>query len=109
MTRLESWLMSVLLVDSWAGVWLALFGLLAQTVFMGRMLVQWIATERARASVIPEIFWWMSLSGAAMLLVYGIMRRDIVIIAAQLFGFGVYCRNLWFIRTARREAASRTR
>jgi lipid-A-disaccharide synthase-like uncharacterized protein len=96
------WLMRVLLVDSWAGVWLALFGLAAQTVFMGRMLVQWIATERARASVVPEAFWWMSLVGALMLLAYGILRSDIVIIAAQAFGFAIYGRNLWFIRRARR-------
>ncbi|MEM9048416.1 MAG: lipid-A-disaccharide synthase N-terminal domain-containing protein [Pseudomonadota bacterium] len=104
MNGLGDWLMRILLVESWAGVWLALFGLTAQTVFMGRMLVQWIASERARASVVPELFWWMSLVGAAMLLAYGIMRRDIVIIAAQMFGFGVYARNLWFIRfVARRE------
>ncbi|GIX14075.1 MAG: hypothetical protein KatS3mg118_2034 [Paracoccaceae bacterium] len=99
----QDWLMRVLLVDSWYGVWLALFGLTAQAVFMGRMLVQWIATERARASVVPEAFWWMSLIGAAMLMVYGILRRDIVIIAAQAFGFAVYGRNLWFIRQTRRQ------
>ncbi|MEM9197894.1 MAG: lipid-A-disaccharide synthase N-terminal domain-containing protein [Pseudomonadota bacterium] len=102
---LGDWLMRILLVDSWAGVWLALFGLAAQCVFMGRMLVQWIASERARASVVPEVFWWMSLLGAMMLLAYGIMRRDIVIIAAQMFGFVVYARNLWFIRTAGRGGA----
>ena len=104
MTGTESWLMRVLLVDSWTGVWLALFGLAAQGIFMGRMLVQWIASERARASVVPEAFWWMSLTGAAMLLVYGVMRRDVVIIVAQLFGFVIYCRNLWFIRSARRRS-----
>jgi len=47
------WLKRLLLVDSWAGVWLALFGLAAQAVFMSRMLVQWIASERARRSVVP--------------------------------------------------------
>lgn len=95
------WLARALLVDSWAGIWLALFGLSAQTVFMARMLVQWIASERARRSVVPVAFWWLSLTGAAMLLAYGIMRQDIVIILAQLFGALVYVRNLWLIHSER--------
>lgn len=98
MSGIGEWLMRILLVEDWAGVWLALFGLSAQCVFMARMVVQWLASERARASVVPEMFWWMSLVGAAMLLIYGIMRRDIVIISAQAFGFAIYARNLWFIR-----------
>jgi lipid-A-disaccharide synthase-like uncharacterized protein len=96
------WLARALLVESWAGVWLALFGLTAQAIFMGRMLVQWIASERARRSIVPVAFWWLSLLGASMLLVYGWLREDIVIILAQAFGFVVYARNLWLIRgTAR--------
>ena len=98
------WLMQLLLVDSWAGVWLALFGLAAQAVFMSRMLVQWIVSERARRSIVPVPFWWLSLGGAAMMLVYGAMRQDIVIILAQLFGFTVYARNLWLIHVERRDA-----
>ena len=97
------WLMQLLLVDSWAGVWLALFGLAAQAVFMSRMLVQWIVSERARRSIVPVPFWWLSLGGAAMMLVYGAMRQDIVIILAQLFGFTVYARNLWLIHVERRS------
>ncbi|MGF1501415.1 MAG: lipid-A-disaccharide synthase N-terminal domain-containing protein [Paracoccaceae bacterium] len=98
------WLMRLLLVDSWWGVGVALFGLTAQAVFMARMLVQWIASERARASVVPVAFWWLSLAGALMLFVYGILRQDIVIILAQSFGFIVYARNLWLIRAARGQA-----
>jgi len=98
----SSWLMDALLVDSWFGVWLALFGLAAQVVFMSRMLVQWIASERARRSIVPVAFWWLSLLGAVMMLAYGVMRQDIVIIVAQLFGFLVYARNLWLIYLERR-------
>lgn len=96
------WLMRLLLVDSWWGVWLAIFGLAAQAVFMSRMMVQWVATERARRSVVPVAFWWLSILGAIMLLIYGVLREDIVIIAAQAFGFIVYARNLWFIAVERR-------
>jgi len=98
------WLMKLLLVDSWAGVWLAIFGLAAQAIFMSRMLVQWIASERARRSVMPVAFWWLSILGAIMMLIYGALRADIVIIAAQTFGFIVYVRNLWFIHAGKRGA-----
>ena len=99
------WLMQALLVDSWAGVFLALFGLLAQAVFMSRMLVQWVASERAKKSVIPVAFWWLSLLGAAMLIVYGVMRSEIVIILGQAFGFIVYARNLMLISGEKRAQA----
>ena len=97
------WLMDMLLVDSWVKVWIAIFGLAAQAIFMSRMLVQWIASERAKRSIVPVQFWWLSMIGAVMLLIYGILDRDIVIILAQTFGFVVYARNLWFIHVERRE------
>lgn len=97
------WVLKLLLVDNWAQAMLAVYGLAAQALFMSRMLVQWIASEREKRSVIPVAFWWLSLTGAAMLLVYGIMRSDIVIILAQAFGFVVYARNLMLISKERRE------
>lgn len=97
------WLMQLLLVDSWFGVGLALFGLAGQSVFMCRFLVQWITSERAGKSVIPIAFWYFSIAGACMLLAYGILRQDIVIILAQSFGFLVYGRNLMLISKERRE------
>jgi lipid-A-disaccharide synthase-like uncharacterized protein len=80
-------------------IWVAT-GLLGQAVFTGRMLVQWLASERARRSTVPTLFWWMSLAGAAMLLAYFIWRTDIVGILGQGVGFVIYARNLWLIRTA---------
>ena len=59
---------------------------------------------RARRSVMPVAFWWLSLAGAAMLLVYGVLRQDVVIILAQAFGFVVYLRNLWLIHRVRGPA-----
>jgi len=77
--------------------WLA-FGFLGQALFSGRFVVQWIASERKRASVIPVSFWWLSLVGGATLLVYAIHRRDPVFILGQLGGLFVYGRNLAFVR-----------
>lgn len=76
--------------------WLA-FGFGAQALFTGRMLIQWIATERAKTSTVPTAFWWLSLSGGLMLLVYFLRRGDPVGVVGQLFGVVVYARNLLFI------------
>lgn len=73
--------------------WLAI-GLTAQALFTGRFLVQWIATERKGRSVVPKAFWYLSLAGSSLLLVYAIHRRDPVFILGQSFGLVVYVRNL---------------
>jgi lipid-A-disaccharide synthase-like uncharacterized protein len=77
--------------------WVAL-GLLGQLLFTGRMLVQWLASERSKRSVIPVVFWWLSLAGASMLAVYFIWRKDAVGFLGQATGWVVYVRNLWLIR-----------
>lgn len=88
---------------TWA--WLA-FGFGAQALFMSRMLVQWIATERARASVVPTSFWVISLLGGLSLLVYFLRRGDPVGVVGQATGVLIYARNLVFIR---RQAHAATR
>jgi lipid-A-disaccharide synthase-like uncharacterized protein len=78
-------------------------GLGGQILFMMRFLIQWIASEKARRSVIPVAFWWFSIGGAAVLLAYAIYRADPVFILGQSLGFFIYSRNLWFIYIERRE------
>lgn len=77
--------------------WLAL-GFLGQAMFSGRFLVQWIASERKKASVIPLAFWWLSLAGGATLLAYAIRRGDPVFILGQAAGLVIYGRNLVLLR-----------
>lgn len=77
-------------------VWIAI-GFLGQGFFSARFLVQWLASERRKTSVIPKAFWFLSLAGSAVLLAYAIHRRDPVIIAGQLPGLFIYTRNLWLI------------
>jgi lipid-A-disaccharide synthase-like uncharacterized protein len=90
-------------VDS---VWLGV-GLLGQALFSARFLVQWIASERSRRSVVPTMFWYFSLGGGLTLLAYAIHRLDPVFILGQAAGLVVYARNLYFIRQAPpREAAA---
>lgn len=95
------WLETLLNISSPAGVvWVAL-GLGGQLLFTGRMLVQWLVSEKSRRSVVPVSFWWMSLIGSTMLLVYFIWRRDIVGILGQGTGWIIYIRNLVLIRRSR--------
>jgi len=81
-------------------VWLAL-GLLGQAAFSARFAVQWLASERAKRSVVPTTFWVLSIVGSALLLAYSIYRRDPVFILGQSAGLAIYVRNLYFIRRAR--------
>ena len=85
-------------------IWV-MVGLGGQLMFMARFLLQWIATEKARRSVIPISFWWFSIAGAAILLAYAIYRRDPVFILGQSLGFFIYARNLWFVYQERRKDA----
>lgn len=90
--------MAVLLnVTSPAGfLWVAL-GLLGQVLFTGRMVVQWLVSEKSRRSIVPPVFWWMSLIGATMLLVYFLWRKEPVGVLGQATGWFIYVRNLWLI------------
>lgn len=81
-------------------LWFAL-GFIGQALFTGRFVVQLYASERARASVNPVQFWYLSLSGSLLLLAYALHTGDAVIILGQSFGLVVYLRNLALIRKQR--------
>jgi lipid-A-disaccharide synthase-like uncharacterized protein len=86
-------------------VWIAI-GFVGQGFFSARFLIQWLASERRKTSVIPKAFWFLSLAGSAVLLAYAIHRRDPVIIAGQLPGLVIYTRNLWLIYRAEQAAGA---
>jgi lipid-A-disaccharide synthase-like uncharacterized protein len=77
-------------------------GFLGQAMFTGRMLLQWITSERPRRSVVPVAFWWMSIVGGLMLLAYFLWRKDIVGTIGQSTGVLIYGRNLLLIHRRRR-------
>lgn len=91
-------------VGSWGEFAWVCVGLGGQLMFTARFLVQWIASERARKSVMPVVFWWFSLAGGATLLAYAIYRGDPVFILGQSMGLGIYARNLWLIRAEKAGA-----
>lgn len=83
--------------------WLVLgFGFTGQAMFSARFLVQWIASERQRKSVMPVLFWYFSLAGGLTLFLYALYREDPVFMLGQGFGLLVYLRNLHLIRDERR-------
>jgi lipid-A-disaccharide synthase-like uncharacterized protein len=83
-------------------VWI-LLGFVAQAMFTMRFVVQWIASERAKRSVVPAAFWTFSILGGGLLLVYAIYRKDPVFIAGQAAGLFIYFRNVWFILREKKE------
>ena len=91
----------VIKFDGWV-----VLGFVAQFFFTMRFVVQWIASERARKSVIPVAFWFFSIGGGVLLLVYALYRRDPVFIAGQALGLVVYIRNLYFIIVSGRQTSA---
>lgn len=83
-------------------IWLAI-GFAGQALFFMRFFVQWLHSERHKRSVIPVAFWYFSIGGGAILLVYAIHLKDPVIILGQAAGFLIYSRNLYFIWRGRAE------
>ena len=77
-----------------------------QLDFWVRFVVQWLASEKAKASVIPVAFWIFSLGGGFLLLVYSIARQDPVFIAGQGLGLLIYIRNLMLIRKSTKRTAN---
>jgi lipid-A-disaccharide synthase-like uncharacterized protein len=79
-------------INSWT-----ILGLFAQLLFFLRFFVQWIVSEKKKRSIIPVSFWYFSIAGCLLLLIYAIYRKDIVIILGQSVGSFVYMRNLILI------------
>lgn len=77
---------------------LLVIGFTGQFFFFMRFFIQWIYSERQKMSVIPVAFWYFSILGSICLLVYAILRKDIVFIVGQSTSFIIYTRNLYFIK-----------
>ena len=81
------------------GIWSGI-GMTGQVMFGSRFLVQWIASESAKRSVVPRAFWYLSLLGGVTLFAYACYRRDPVFVIGQGAGLLVYARNLMLPRTS---------
>lgn len=91
--KLAAWWASVSTTEL---VWLGI-GLVAQLMFSMRFILQWIASERAKRSVMPEVFWYFSVAGGVLLFAYAIYRLDPVFMLGQGMGLFIYARNIQLI------------
>jgi lipid-A-disaccharide synthase-like uncharacterized protein len=84
-------------------VWSAI-GFVGQILFFFRFFYQWVASEKAKRSIVPEAFWYFSMAGGLVLLIYAIQRQDAVFTVGQAGGLFIYSRNIYLIRRERRRA-----
>lgn len=84
-------------------LWMLLFGSAGQVLFTLRFVVQWLHSRALGESQLPASFWIISLVGSLIIVSYGIMRQDLVLIVGQSFGLVAYVRNLCIIREQRRR------
>ncbi len=75
-------------------IWLVIFGSSGQLVFTLRFVYQWFYSYRRKESSLPTKFWIISLVGSGMIILYGIIRKDPVLILGQSVGFIAYSRNI---------------
>ena len=85
-------------------IWWIGIGFFGQCMFFMRFFFQWIQSERAKRSVIPEVFWYFSFGGGAILLSYAIYRADPVFIVGQGCGLFIYSRNIYWVQRDKRRA-----
>jgi lipid-A-disaccharide synthase-like uncharacterized protein len=79
-------------------------GWVGNVVFFSRFFVQWWITEKKRQVIVPDSFWWLSLIGSLLLLIYGLHRRDSVFIFAYAFTWIPYIRSLIISHRNRQSA-----
>jgi lipid-A-disaccharide synthase-like uncharacterized protein len=82
-----------------------LFGFLGQAAFSARFIVQWIVSEKNKESTIPVAFWYLSLVGGLILVVYALYKKDPVFVIGQGSGLVVYIRNLVLIKKKQQAEA----
>jgi lipid-A-disaccharide synthase-like uncharacterized protein len=83
-------------VNTWINGWV-LFGFFGQFVFAMRFIIQWIVSEKKKESIVPLSFWYLSICGGVILLIYAIYKNDPVFMLGQATGLIVYARNLMLI------------
>ncbi|HER40479.1 MAG TPA: lauroyl acyltransferase [Salinimicrobium catena] len=74
--------------------WLLFLGSGAQVIFTFRFIYQWYYSERIKKSVLPIGFWLLSLTGAVLILIYAVLRKDPVLLIGHLGGSIIYVRNI---------------
>ena len=83
--------------------WLVIMGSIAQVIFTGRFVYQWIYSENKKTSMLPLGFWILSITGSSLIIIYAILRKDPVLLTGHIFGSIVYIRNIQLIKKSNHE------
>jgi lipid-A-disaccharide synthase-like uncharacterized protein len=75
-----------------------LIGAIGLVLFSSRFWVQWWYAEQAKSSYLGKSFWWLSLSGGILSLIYFVRIDDPVNIVGPAFGLIPYIRNLMLMK-----------
>lgn len=83
---------------------LMIYGTAAQAVFISRYAYQVVYSVKRHESCLPPVFWMISIVGAAMILAYGIIRLDPILMLGQSVAILIFARNLYIgLRLERKE------
>lgn len=80
-------------IDFWT-----LWGFTAQGLFFSRFIIQWLYSEKARKTVIPKSFWYISIIAALMTIIYALVRTDLVFLLTGVLQIILYLRNLFLAK-----------
>jgi len=89
-------------IEKWREYWVAwllfLIGMAGEGVFFLRFVVQWWASEKHGRTVVPMMFWYLSLIGTFGVLVWAAYCINWVFILAYSLNVFLYVRNLAIAR-----------
>ncbi|MBI1784017.1 lipid-A-disaccharide synthase N-terminal domain-containing protein [Candidatus Sumerlaeota bacterium] len=73
-------------------------GVGGQCIFGARFIYQWLVSEKAKKSIMPVGFWWLSIVGSILIFIYALHKQSITFTIPVLTGVPVYVRNLMLIQ-----------
>ncbi len=90
-------------INSWV-----VLGFIGQVLFGSRFFIQWIVSEKCGESIIPGVFWYLSMVGSVILFTYATYKHDPVFIMGQCSGIFIYTRNIMLIYKKKRRLSTAT-
>jgi len=74
---------------------LEVIGWTGNALYFSRFLVQWWASEKAKRSVAPRVFWWISLIATFCAGAYTTHIGEPVLLIGIAANAAIYARNIW--------------
>lgn len=84
--------------------WMIVMGTVGQLVFTVRFIYQFLYSRKRNESLLPVGFWIIGIVGGTILVAYGAIRHDWVLLVGQAFGLVTYIRNLMIWNRSRQSS-----